>query len=300
MEESNSVANKSYEESECVSKYEKDYLSACQKILDEGVWLDNKRTKTKCLTLPSLVFTYDVGKEPLPVLTTKQSYPVSAWAEICGYLRRYEWSDLFDKIGSGSWTTNANKTEAWLQNPARKGENHLGPVYGAALEDWELPELFSKLMAHEDDRGLVIDFWRPSRFKTSVLRPCLYSHRFTIINDTLHLTSNQRSMDVACGANWNSMQVYMLLKFFAHITGLKAGVATHVITNPHIYESHIGGIKEQLSRTPLPNNTVFKVNDWVKSFEDITECDTHAREYFTLAGYGKDAHKGKIPFELIA
>lgn len=283
-----------------VSKYEKEYLVACQKVLDEGVWLDNERTKTKCLTIPKLTFTYDVGTEPMPLLTTKQSYPVSAWAEMCGYLRRYEWAGLFDKIGSGSWHTNADKTVAWLNNPSRKGKGHVGTVYGAALEDWELPELFNKLMAHEDDRGLMIDFWRPAKFKTGALRPCLYSHLFTIVDGTLHLTSNQRSCDLACGANYNSISIYVLLKVFAHIAGLKAGVATHVITNPHIYESHIEGIKEQLSRDPLPNNTVFKVNDWVKSFEDLTEGHTHARDYFTLTGYGKDAHLGKIHFELIA
>jgi thymidylate synthase len=283
-----------------VSKYEKDYLAACQKVLDEGVWINNKRTGTKCLTIPKLTFTYDVSNDPLPVLTTKQSYPVSAWAEMVGYLRRYEWADLFDKIGSASWYVNSNETEAWVNNPARKGENHIGTAYGAALEEWELPELFSKLMAHEDDRGLMINFWRPAKFKTAALRPCLYSHLFTIIDGTLHLTSSQRSCDLACGKNFNALSLYIMLKVFAHITGLKAGKVVHEITNPHIYESHIEGIKEQLSRTPLPNNTTFKVNDWVRSFEDITERDNHARDYFTLTGYDRDTHLGKIPFDLVA
>jgi thymidylate synthase len=176
----------------------------------------------------------------------------------------------------------------------------MGSVYGAALEDWELPELFEKLMAHEDDRGLMINFWRPAKFDKGCLRPCLYSHLFTIVGDTLHLKSSQRSCDMLCGKNFNALQVYMLLAFFAHITGLKAGIATHEIVNPHIYEDHIEGVEELLVRElNLADEHFLSINEDVTSFEDLLDDSRHSRDYFTLVGDNKYSPQPRIKFDLI-
>jgi thymidylate synthase len=144
----------------------------------------------------------------------------------------------------------------------------------------------------------MINFWRPEKFKTGALRPCLYNHLFTIVDGTLHLTSNQRSCDVACGENYNSLQVYMLLSHFAKISKLKAGLAKHDITNPHIYDIHIDAIQEQLSRTPLPTSHTFKMHgSMTEIFDDLVKGDVHARDYFEIKGY---KHLGKINFDLVA
>lgn len=277
-----------------VSSYETQYLELAQKILDEGEWIDNERTGRKCLTIPSHTFEYG---EEIPLLTTRPSYPVSAWAEMLGYLRRYEWANQFADIGSPTWDVNSNHTEAWLVNPNRIGHNHIGKCYGAALGDYELPELFDKLNRHVDDRGLMINFWKPEKFELGCLRPCMYRHLFTILGDTLYLESSQRSCDYMCGKNFNALQVWFLLKHACKITGLKFGGAKHHIVNIHIYDKHINGVKELLRRTPTELDVNFRISEWVKSFEDLTENDTHAREYFKLEGYSPQP---KIDFELVA
>lgn len=277
-----------------MTKYEKDYLALCEKVLKEGIWVYNNRTGRRCLTIPEHTLYYD-GQGLPPLLTTKRSFPVSAFAEILGYLRRYEWATQFADIGTKTWFSNANETQAWLDNPSRKGENHLGKVYGAALEDWELPALFAKLEHHIDDRGLMINFWRPEKFIEGCLRPCMYKHSFTILDGTLHMCSESRSMDLGLGSNFNSLQCYFLLVFFAKLAGLKAGTVKHNIINCHIYESHIDAIKEQLSRTPSELNVDFKINENITSFNDLLQ-EKHAREYFTIEGYNP---QDKIEMELI-
>jgi len=279
-----------------LKSYEEQYLDLGEKILKEGTPILNKRTGETCITIPEHTFYYDVGNNPPPLLTTKQSFPVSAWAEMLGYLRRYEWADQFDNIGSKTWYGNANETEAWLNNPHRLGENHLGAVYGAGLHPSELPELFNKLNNHCDDRGLVIDFWKPELFSKAALRSCMYRHTFTIIGDTLHLESNQRSVDYGCGLNFNSLQCYLLLKFFSHITGLKAGKVKHNMVNVHIYGSHVAAVREQLSRLPDKVIANIEISDWVKTFDDLL-LPNHARDYFTISNY---KHQGKILFEMVA
>ena len=275
--------------------YEEQYNAFGQRILDEGVWIKNKRTGTMCLTIPEHTLWYEPNE--MPLLTNKQSFPVSAWAEMLGYLRRYEWANLFDDVGAKTWYCNANETVDWVKSEHRNGENHIGKCYGAALEDWELPELFNKLMRHEDDRGLMINFWKPEKFKLGALRPCMYKHSFTILGDTLHMCSESRSLDYGLGGNFNSLQCWILLQMICKVTGLKVGRIKHNIVNAHIYESHIDAVKSQLTREPLVLDVNFKVCDWVETFDDIVGCNRHAREYFTLTGY---EHQGKIPMELIA
>lgn len=278
-----------------MTQYENDYLELVEKVLSEGEWVYNKRTGKRCLTIPEHTLYYDVGANAIPLLTTKRSFPVSALAELLGYLRRYQWADQFAAIGSKTWFKNANETEAWLHNPNRKGENHLGLVYGAALEDWELPLLFQKLMSREDDRRMMINFWRPEKFDKGCLPPCMYKHSFTIINDTIHMSSESRSMDLGLGGNFNSLQCFFLLGLVAHITGLKAGKVKHNIINCHIYESHIEGIIEQLDRQPTDLDVEFSFNKEVITFEDLLD-DRHARAYFSLTGYNP---QDKITLELV-
>lgn len=275
--------------------YEEQYLELGRKILNEGVSIRNKRTGEDCITIPEHTLYYDVANDPPPLLTTKQSFPVSAWAEMLGYLRRYEWADQFDKIGSKTWYGNANETEAWLNNPHRLGENHLGAVYGAGLDPNELPELFNKLVNHYDDRGLVIDFWKPELFDKVALRSCMYRHTFTIIGDTLYLESNQRSSDYGCGINFNSLQCYFLLKFFSHITGLKAGKVKHNMVNVHIYSSHVSTVREQLEKVPQKVVANCEISEWVSTFDDLL-LPVHARDYFKISNYD---HQGKLTFKMV-
>ncbi len=280
-----------------MNNYEDQYLSLMDNILTRGKWVYNKRTGRKCLTLIGEQMKFSGSSKTPPLLTTKQSYPVSAVAEIVGYLRKYTNAQQFADIGSPTWFVNANETKWWLENKARKGLNDIGAVYGAALEDGELEDLFSRIISQDDDRGLTLDFWKPEKFHLGCLRPCMKEHTFSIVEDTISITSNSRSVDSACGLNFNSIQSYFLLHIAAKLSGLKPEQVTHNLTNVHIYDSHIDGIKEQLSRKPLELDTEFRIKGWVEYLEDITCADNHARDYFSLTGY---EHLGKIGFDLVA
>ena len=281
-----------------MNKYDKDYLGLVQRCIDEGVWIGNERTGKRCLTLPPVILEYDVENDPAPICTAVPSFPVSAWAEMVGYLRKYMWADEFERIGAKTWYVNANETKAWLENPLRMGENHIGFVYGAALYDNELEDVLNKLAKQIDDRGLMINFWKPERFHEASLRPCMYSHTFSIVDGYLHMVSNQRSCDIGSGLRFNSLQCYTMLKVFAQIAGLKAGKVTHVIVNPHIYEPHMDAFKELLSRKTTDQVVQIEVKEWVKRFSDITDEDFHAREYINVVGY--DDKPEPLKFELIA
>ena len=115
------------------------------------------------------------------------------------------------------------------------------------------------------------------------LRPCMYSHHFSLLNDTLYLNSTQRSCDVPLGLNFNMIQVYVFLALMAQITGNKAGQAYHKIVNAHIYEDQLDLMRNiQLKRNPLPTPKLI-INPDIKSLKDLETWVT--LDDFQVEGY---------------
>ena len=98
----------------------KQYLDLCNRIVSEGVWVENERTGKRCLTVINADLTYDVANNEFPLVTTRKSFWKSAIAEIIGYIRGYDNAADFRALGTKTWDANANDNPAWLANPHRK------------------------------------------------------------------------------------------------------------------------------------------------------------------------------------
>lgn len=183
----------------------KQYLDLCQRIVDQGIWVENERTGKRCLTVINADLTYDVANNQFPLVTTRKSFWKSAVAELLGYIRGYDSAADFRQLGTKTWDANANMNAAWLANPYRKGEDDMGRVYGVQGRAWAKPDgghidqlkkIVDDLTHGIDDRGEILNFYNPGEFHMGCLRPCMYSHHFSLLGDTLYLNSTQRSCDV--------------------------------------------------------------------------------------------------------
>lgn len=270
----------------------KQYLDLIHRVLDEGVWIENKRTGKRCLTVINADFEYDCSEGKLPILTTKKSYWKQAIAEMLGYLRGYTSAAQFRAIGCNTWSANANENEAWLANPYRKGEDDMGRCYGAQGRGWRNPEgekidqlrnVYNDLKQGIDNRSEIMTFMNPGERDRACLNSCMHTHTFSILDGTLYLTSYQRSDDLPLGHGFNQIQVAWLLMIMAQITGLKPGTAYHKIVNAHIYENQLDAmINEQLDREPYPSPTL-KINPEIKTLDDLETWGT--LDDFELVGY---------------
>jgi len=270
----------------------KQYLELCQRIVDEGTWIENKRTGKRCLTVINAELNYDVGANEFPMITTRKSYWKAAIAELLGYIRGYDNAADFRSIGCNTWNANANENDVWLNNPHRKGEDDMGRVYGVQGRRWAKPDggfvdqlkkLVDDLSNGIDDRGEILSFYNPGEFHMGCLRPCMHTHTFSLLGDTLYLTSYQRSCDVPLGLNFNQVQVFVLLALVAQITGNKAGKAFHKIVNAHIYEDQLELMRDvQLKRDPYPSPKLI-INPKIKSLEDLETWVT--MDDFEVEGY---------------
>lgn len=270
----------------------KQYLELCKRIVDEGVWIENERTGKRCLTVINAELNYDVAGNQFPLITTRKSYWKAAIAELLGYLKGFDNAADFRSIGCNTWNANANENEAWLNNPHRKGEDDMGRVYGVQGRGWAKPDggyvdqlkkLVDDLTRGVDDRGEILSFYNPGEFHMGCLRPCMHTHTFSLLGDTLYLTSYQRSCDVPLGLNFNQIQVYVLLALVAQITGKKPGQAYHKIVNAHIYEDQLELMRDvQLKRTPFASPKL-NINPKIQSLEDIETWVT--LDDFSVDGY---------------
>ncbi len=254
------------------------YLDLCQRIVDQGVWIENLRTGKKCLTVVNAELTYAVADNQFPIITTRKSFWKAAIAELLGYLRGYDNAADFRALGTRSWDANANENEAWLNNSSRKGEDDMGRVYGVQGRRWQKPDggtidqlakIVTNLSKGLDDRGEILTFYNPGEFDLGCLRPCMHTHTFSLLGDTLYLTSYQRSCDVPLGLNFNQIQVFTLLALMAQITGKTPGLAYHKIVNAHIYEDQLELMRTvQLQRKPFKPPQLH-INPDIKSLDDI-------------------------------
>jgi thymidylate synthase len=189
-----------------------------------------------------------------------------------------------------------------MNNPNRKGEDDMGRVYGVQARQWRKPDgthldqlrkVIDNLSRGIDDRGEIITFYNPGEFELGCLRPCMHTHTFSLLGDTLHLTSYQRSCDVPLGLNFNQIQCFVLLALVAQITGHKPGKAYHKIVNAHIYENQLPLMRDvQLKREPYPAPSLH-INPDIRSLQDLETWVS--KDDFNVQGY--QSHPAiKYPF----
>lgn len=224
---------------------ERQYLSLMRNILENGELVYNTRTKSNCLTL----LNQQIKFSEFPLVTTRKSYWKQAILEMICYIRCYVHLDQFHKLGVRTWDANA---AAW-NSPDKTDDGEVGLIYGASARETGVTykQILKQIQQDPHDRGIIWNFWNPEYFDLGCLRPCMFNHHFSVLNNKLYLTSTQRSADVPLGLNFNMVQAWFLLNITAKLTGLEPGDVTINITNCHIYENQIELAKLQVERTPL-------------------------------------------------
>jgi len=278
------------------------YLDALCRAVTEGTRQYIDRNRTWCYAIPPVVFTHDCSDGYIPLLTTKRVAYRVAFAEALAYWRGYSNLSDFHDLGTRTWDENA-KAEGWVKSPFYKGDGDLGRIYGVQGRRWrkygellgrngkvcaeylgpvdQLRKVYDNLRRGIDDRGEIITYWNVGELDRGCLRPCMFQHQFTLLDNTLHLTSYQRSGDLPLGVPFNMAQTGWLLHVMARITGSNPGTITHIIANPHVYEDQIPAAKKQLMRFPrdqrpklnIPNNinTLQDMDSWVRPTDFVVD-----------------------------
>ena len=276
------------------------YKHLLAKVIKEGVVKEN-RTGVNTIGIIGAHMQFEMSAG-FPMVTLKRTYWKQSIAEMLGFLRGESDSQAFRELGCTVWDQNANENKNWLENSHRMGYDDLGSIYGVQAREWpgrgeghidQLWKVYCDLNQGIDDRREIVSHWNPADMahidntgqkheSKMALPPCHLLYQFSIQGDELHLTMYQRSCDMALGVPFNIVGYSWLLMVMAQITGLKAGTFNHFLTDVHIYENHLEGVKLMLQRDPLPLPTMH-INPAIKTLEDLETWVTI--DDFELQGY---------------
>ena len=178
---------------------------------------------------------------------------------------------------------------------AQYHEVDLGPIYGYQWRNWnkdygdmsghyqgidQLSKVIDTLKNNPDDRRMVVSAWNPSQMHLMALPPCHYAFTIVHIDGVLNLCWKQRSADLMLGVPFNIASYGLLLELICKEVGMKSGELVGILEDCHIYENHIEGAKQQLSKKPkkLPSlsiKTPYNIYEWTHTDFEIIGYDAH-------------------------
>ena len=248
----------------------KAYLDIVKNILENGEKKPN-RTGVDTIAIAGAMFEHDMAKG-FPMLTTKKVPFKVVASELEFFIKGITDKKWLQDRNNHIWDEWCSpKKVAYGHDAETKKkmleERDLGPIYGfqwrhfnADYKDFEsdytgtgvdqLKRVVEKLKSDPMDRRMIVSAWNPVKLGEMALPPCHYAFQVTVINGKLNLLWNQRSVDTMLGLPFNITSYALLLHLLAKEGGFKEGKLVGFLADVHIYENHLTGAKEQLTRDP--------------------------------------------------
>ena len=234
--------------------------------------------------------------EKLPMITTKKVSFKNIIEELLWFIRGETNNQTLKDKGVHIW--NANASREFLESVGLKNkENDLGPIYGhqwrhfnapysSCEEDYsgkgvdQLQNIIDALKDPEKkySRRLVMSAWNPQQIHEMALPPCHVMTQFNVQGNVLSCILYQRSADVGLGMPYNITSYSILTCLLAHHCDLIPGEFIYMVGNAHIYENHVEGLKEQITREPFPLPTLNILNKY-ENIDDYTSSDFELVSY---------------------
>lgn len=243
----------------------KAYLDLVRNVLENGVRKEN-RTGIDTISGFSEFYKVDLS-EGFPLLTTKKVYFRSVILELLWYLRgedHIRW--LRDEMDCHIWDEWADPDGyvgpiypvLWRRFPYFEEEevrfegdaSHIVKTVWLKKEFDQVQRAINMLKENPNSRRIVVSAWHPGLLDEMALPPCHVMYIFNVSNGRLNCHLTQRSGDIALGIPFNLACYSALTMAIANEVGLDYGTFAHTIVDAHIYENHIDGLREQLTREP--------------------------------------------------
>ena len=255
----------------------KTYLDLVSHVLDNGI---RKNNRTGTDTLMVFAYHYKINlQNGFPLLTTKKIYFNSVIRELLWYLsgethirNLRQHTKIWD-----AWTSEEKNWEVgkmygyqWINWDKYEPSQTNGSVHHSHIN--QIQNVIKLIKTNPESRRMVVSAWNPSVLDEIALPSCHAFFIFNVTNGKLNCHLTQRSGDIALGIPFNLACYTTLTQMIAMETGLEVGEFSHYINDAHIYENHIDGLKEQLTREPLPP-PLLKIENkhfWDLKFEDFS------------------------------
>ena len=226
-----------------------------------------------------------------PLLTTKKVNFSAMLREVLWYLSGEDHirtlrqhTKIWDAWADPEGNLDTAYGRYWRKFPSARMNPETG-TYDVVEVD-QIGRVLEMLKTDPNSRRMVVTAWEPGNALSSKLPPCHYTFVFNVADGKISCHLTQRSGDIAIGIPFNLAAYSLLTCILAREAGLALGEFSHTIVDAHVYVNHIGGLREQLKRSPRP---LPRVEIAAKPLDAL------AFEDFNLVGY--DPHPA-IKFEV--
>lgn len=306
---------------------EQGYLDAIRDILDYGETRPD-RTGVGTKSLFGLVFRYSLEDDRVPVFSTKRIFFRGVLEELLWLISGSTDSKVLAAKRVHFWDANGSRAFLDTCGLTTNREGDLGPIYGhqwrrygatymgadATADDYtgdntgvdQLAYVVDKLRNDPYCRRIIMSAWNPVDMPKMAVPPCHSFVQFSATMDGgLRCQLTQRSGDICLGVPFNVASYALLTHILGRLTGLRPTELVHVVTDAHVYLSHVEHAREQLTRVPKPSpklrlrsdedagyfasdasgnsTTAVTNNTTTRTIDDFTVDD------FTLVDYTNDA-----------
>ncbi len=280
-------------------------------LLDDCLKYGNVRQTRNAIThsMFNKTISFDLADGVFPLLTTKKVFMRGIFEELLFFLKGQTDSKLLEAKGVNIWRPNTTaEFLAACKLPYKEGTmgpmygwnwRHFGATYIDAETDYvntgfdQLAYVMNLLKTDPHSRRILMTTYNPATAGKGVLYPChsIVIQFYVIERDGAYYVSMsmyQRSVDLACGLPFNIASNALLLMMIcdclnAQDLGKKyiADKMHIVLGDIHIYQQHVDGIKEQLSRIPKAFPTVhfkeshLQLTDYIWDNVQICDYESH-------------------------
>lgn len=297
-----------------MSYADKVFVSMCEDIINNGTDTQGEKVRPKwedgtpAYTIKrfGVVNRYDLRKE-FPALTLRKTALKSCMDEILWIYQRksnnikdlkpHVWDEWADENGSIGKAYGYQVGKRYVHHKAKLTDKKVDELLtypsvrvvkshriskGDKIKLDQIDSVIYDLKHNPFSRRIMTNLYNFEDLHKMNLYPCAYSMTFNVTNEngklTLNAILNQRSQDVLAANNWNVCQYAILLMMIAQVCDMEAGELVHVIADAHIYDKHVGIIKELISREQYPAPKV-RLNPEIKNFYDFTTDDLIVEDY---------------------
>jgi len=245
------------------------YANLLEKIHKEGTW-EKTRTGTDAKTIVGAMIQHDM-KKGFPLLCCKKHPFTIIATELEGFLKGIRSKKWFQERGCNIWSNWANpqKVPYGTNEESKKKmleEDDLGRIYGVQWRDYigiqeiesdedrfehhkdQVVELLALLKKDPTSRRAIVTAWNPCELNQMALPPCHILWQVMIVDNKLHLTWYQRSVDTPLGLPFNIASYGLLLHLLARELGYEEGILTGFLNNVHYYRNQEEAVLEIIDR----------------------------------------------------
>ena len=285
-----------YEKYNQINLQEYQYISLIKNVIYNSNLKDD-RTETGTHSIFGHQMRFSLENNKFPLLTTKKVF-------LRGIIEELLW---FIKGDTDSNTLSAKNVKIWDANGSRefldclgfteREEGDLGPVYGFQWRNWgaeyinnktdysekgidQLQNLIDDIKKNPNSRRLILTAWNVGDIQKMALPPCHVLCQFYVCNNKISAQLYQRSGDIGLGVPFNIASYALLLKMVAFVTNYEPSELVYTLGDAHIYNNHIGALKEQIKRIPREFPELYiKNSDSIKSIDDFTIDNFDVQNY---------------------